>query len=137
MIGELRLQNVDLVGWIPLERLPLHIARATICLGGHFSKVPKAARVISTKTFQFLAMRKPTIVGNSAAVRELFTHCEHIYAVPMGDASALAEAILHLADNKELRDHIAGGGFELFQSSLTSRAISAQLSSSIKEVLSN
>jgi glycosyltransferase involved in cell wall biosynthesis len=122
------LKNVSLVGWIPMEELPAYIARASICLGGHFSTVPKAGRVISTKTFQFIAMRKPTIVGDNVATRELFVHGEHIYAVPMGDPIALAEAISELADTPALREHIAGGGYTLFQEKLTVRAIADGLS---------
>jgi glycosyltransferase involved in cell wall biosynthesis len=122
------LKNVSLVGWIPMEELPSYIARASICLGGHFSTVPKAGRVISTKTFQFIAMRKPTIVGDNVATRELFVHGEHIYAVPMGDPIALAEAISELADAPALREHIAGGGYTLFQEKLTVRAIADGLS---------
>jgi len=135
MIEKLDIKNVDLVGWIPLEQLPLYIARATICLGGHFSKVPKATRVISTKTFQFIAMRKPTIVGDSEAIREIFTHLEHVYTVPTGNPIALAEAIACLADNKKLRDDIAAGGFEVFQKMLTTRAIGSQLISSIEKFI--
>ena len=82
--SELALDNVTFAGWIPIERLPDFIARATICLGGHFSNVPKAARVVSTKTFQFIAMGKPTIVGDNAATRELFRPGEHVLAVPYG-----------------------------------------------------
>lgn len=132
-VEELDLENVSLVGWIPLDELPAYIARATICLGGHFSTIPKAARVISTKTFQFVAMHKPTIVGDNAATREIFIPGEHIYAVPMGDPSALAIAIEELADNKGLRDYIATKGYALFQEQLTIRAISIKLMSLIEE----
>ncbi|MEM2676111.1 MAG: glycosyltransferase, partial [Candidatus Bathyarchaeia archaeon] len=134
MVKELALKNVSLVGWIPLEQLPFYIARATICLGGHFSTIPKAARVISTKTFQFIAMRKPTIVGDNAAVKEVFIHKEHIYAVPMGDPEALADAIQLLADN-ELRYRIAIGGYEIFRQKFATPVIATQLASLIKEVL--
>ncbi|MEM4203968.1 MAG: glycosyltransferase family 4 protein [Candidatus Methanomethylicaceae archaeon] len=132
-VEELGLDNVRLVGWIPLEELPFYIAKATICLGGHFSTIPKAARVISTKTFQFIAMRKPTIVGDNPATREIFVPGEHIYAVPMGDPSALAIAIEELKDNKELRDYIATKGYALFQEQLTIHAISIKLMSLIEE----
>ncbi|MEM4725054.1 MAG: glycosyltransferase [Candidatus Hadarchaeum sp.] len=114
-VEKLGLENISLVGWIPLEQLPLYIAQATICLGGHFSTIPKASRVISTKTFQFIAMRKPTIVGDSEAIRELFTHGEHVYAVPMDDPMALANAIRTLARNDVLRYQVASGGYEVFQ----------------------
>lgn len=133
-VKDLHLESVDLVGWIPLEFLPLYIARATICLGGHFSQIPKAARVIATKTFQFIAMRKPTIVGDNVATRELFIPNEHVYAVPMGNPDALAKAIIELADNRDLQNHIAAGGYALFQDRLTTCAIGAQLASFIEEI---
>jgi glycosyltransferase involved in cell wall biosynthesis len=135
MIADLDLTNVDLVGWIPLEQLPDYIARASVCLGGHFSTIPKAARVISTKTFQFVAMRKPTIVADNPATREIFTPGEHVYAVPMGDPAALAEAIETLADDCMLRHRIAFGGYEVFQQRLTTCAIADELVSIIGNVL--
>jgi len=127
MIKRFGLRNVSLVGWIPMGQLPMYIARASICLGGHFSTIPKAARVISTKTFQFIAMRKPTIVGDNAATREVFVSGEHVYTVPMGEPKALAEAILHLSSNGTLRDYIASGGYEFFQKRFTTRTIARQL----------
>lgn len=132
MIRKFRLKNVDLVGWIPLERLPLYIANANICLGGHFSLIPKAARVIATKTYQFIAMRKPTIVGDNPATRELFIHRMHIYAVPMGDPLALANGIAELAETPTLRDLIAENGYMLFKSKLTIEAMSNQLESLVR-----
>ena len=135
MISDLALTNVELVGWIPLETLPEYIARATICLGGHFSTVPKAARVISTKTFQFLAMRKPTIVGDNPATGELLVHGKHVWAVPMGDAEALAAAIETLVDDASLRQQIARGGREVFCERLTIPTIADQLAGSVREAL--
>lgn len=136
MAQELRLDNVEFVGWISLEQLPGYIARSDICLGGHFSTIPKAARVVSTKTFQFIAMRKATIVGDNPATREFFTHGEQVYAVPMGDPYALADAIRTLADDAELRQHVARSGHELFKQRLTTRAIGNELMSIIDDALS-
>lgn len=134
-IAESRLTNIDLVGWIPLEQLPDHITRASICLGGHFSTVPKAARVISTKTFQFIAMCKPTIVADNVATRELFIPGEHVCAVPMGDPAALAEAIRILAADPVLRDRIAFGGYQVFQQQFSIRATAARLVPIIEKVI--
>lgn len=134
MIEEMDLKNVSMVGWIPLEQLPSYIARSTICLGGHFSTIPKASRVISTKTFQFIAMRKPTIVGDNEATRELFVHGEHVYMVPMGDHVALADAIQVLASDNALRDHIASGGYSIFQKRLRISIIANELIRIIEEI---
>jgi glycosyltransferase involved in cell wall biosynthesis len=136
MAEELDLNNVDFSGWIPLEQLPGAIDRASICLGGHFSTVPKAARVISTKTYQFIAMRRATIVGDNPATRELFTHGEHVYAVPMGDPGALADAIRALTDQAEVRERIAAGGYALYQERLTTEAIGRQLATLITDAMS-
>lgn len=137
MIEELGLGNVKLLGWIPFDQLPEHIARASICLGGHFSSIPKAARVISTKTFQFLAMKKPTIVGDNPATRELFCHRDDVCMVPMDSPEALAEAVRCLSDSIGLCAQIAQGGYQTFQEKVSMRAISTQLDSIIANMLAS
>jgi glycosyltransferase involved in cell wall biosynthesis len=127
MVSDLGLTNVDMPGWLPVEGLAHHIADADICLGGHFSTIPKARRVISTKTYQFLAMRKAVIVGDNEATRELLVSGRHALAVPMADPAALAQAIETLADDPALRQRIAGAGHELFRQRLTTAAIAEQL----------
>jgi glycosyltransferase involved in cell wall biosynthesis len=97
--------------------------------------VPKAARVISTKTFQFVAMKKPTIVGDNPATREVFVPGEHVWAVPMGSPEALAEAIRILVDDQALRQRIAAGGYDVFQQRLTTRAIAEQLAPVLEETV--
>ncbi len=132
-IAEMDLANIELRDWIPFEQLPDYIARASICLGGHFSTVPKAARVISTKTFQFIAMRRPAIVGDNSATREVFVHGEHVYMVPMGHPAALAEAIGELADDPALRRRLASSGYDLFQRQFSVGAIADSLFSIIRD----
>jgi glycosyltransferase involved in cell wall biosynthesis len=106
--------NIRFIDWLPYGQLPMEIAQADICLGGHFSSVDKAKRVIAGKTFQFLAMRKPVIVGDCEGNRELLTDRENALFVTMADAGALANAILELRNNVILREHIAGAGYRIF-----------------------
>lgn len=112
---ELGVTNIDFTDWVSYKDLSFQIARADICIGGHFSTIDKAKRVISGKTFLYLSMRKPVVVGNSPAVRELFTHCENIYVCKMADEYSLASAILELKNDSDLRKGIAQAGFELFK----------------------
>ena len=131
----LGLDNVTLTGWLPTGQLPRYIAAADVCLGGHFSKVPKASRVISTKTFQFVAMRRATVVGDNVATRELFVPGEHVCAVPMADPAALAQAVRRLADDPRLRARLADGGYAVYSEHLTTDAISRSLLAVVSEAL--
>jgi glycosyltransferase involved in cell wall biosynthesis len=137
LVSDLGATNVTMPGWIPVEELAIRIAAADICLGGHFSTVPKAGRVISTKTFQFLAMRKPVIVGDNRATRELLAPGRHALAVPMGDPVALALAVETLADDSTLRGRLAEAAYELHCRSLTTSAIAEQLAGILQTTLSS
>ena len=126
--------NIEFIGWIPYAQLPEHIAQASICLGGHFSNSDKAQSVIATKTFQFLAMAKPTIVGDGTANAEVFTHNEHVYMCTMADEHALADAILTLYRDPELRQKIAWGGYFRFLERSSTPRIRALLEEIIAQV---
>jgi glycosyltransferase involved in cell wall biosynthesis len=97
---------------VPYLQLPQAIAAASVCLGGPFGPSAKASRVIAGKTFQFLAMAKPTIVGNSPANREVFRDGDDVIMCTMADAQALAAAILALKRDRGLRERIAQQGYE-------------------------
>ena len=80
-------------------------------------------------------MRKPTIVGDNSAIREAFVPGQDVWAVPMGSAEALAEAITKLADNPGLRRRLADGGYQVFQQRFTTAAIARQLAPAIEEAV--
>lgn len=125
------IKNIEFVGWIPYERLPNLIENSDICLGGHFSTTPKAGRSLSTKTFQFMAMRKPIIVGEGEAASELLKHGVNAYIVPRGDPGALAIAIRELADDLWLRQRLGAEAYDLFQKKFSTSRISEMLERAI------
>ena len=127
LANDLATTNVEFIEWIPFDKLPMAIAPASLCLGGHFSATGKAHRVIAGKTYQFLAMGKPTIVGDNPANRELFTHQKHVYMCPMADAQALATAIATLKDDPCLCAQIAAEGHRLVVERLNNQAIEQSL----------
>jgi glycosyltransferase involved in cell wall biosynthesis len=129
----LGVNNIRFIDWLPYEQLPLEIAQADICLGGHFSDIDKAKRVIAGKTFQFLAMKKPVIVGDCPGNRELLTDRKNALLVTMADAGALADAILELRDNVALREQIAEEGYRTFAEKCTTQAIAKELSGILSE----
>lgn len=110
LVARYRLENIEFVDWIPYSELPAAIACADVCLGGHFSASGKAQRTIAGKTYQFLAVGRPTIVGDNPANRELFTPGVHAEFCPPANGEALAEAILRLYRDADRREKLANQG---------------------------
>lgn len=132
LIEKLNLKNIEFLDWVPYEKLSDRIVQADICLGGHFSDIDKAKRVISGKTFQFIAMKKPVIVGDNMANKELFIHKENIYMCKMANEKALAEAILELKNDEFLREKIAERGYQLYYKKCIPMQISKDLLNILK-----
>lgn len=115
----------DLIQWedpVPYHVLPSRIAEADICLG-IFGKTPKAMAVVPNKVYQALAVGRPVITADSPAAREWFADGIHLRLVAPGDPHALAESILDLARDEDLRQALAAQGHQLFQARFTPEAI--------------
>lgn len=114
---ELNLKNVELThGVVPLKELGERKREADLCLGV-FGDIPKARRVIATKIFDSLAVKKPLLTGdtNAEGVKELLQDGVHCLFCKMEDEKDLAEKILILKNNPELRTKIAENGYHLFK----------------------
>ncbi len=130
---DLNIKNIEFVDWIPYKKIPEEISKADICLGGHFSNIDKASRVIAGKTFQFIAMKKPTIVGENKANKSIFLNRKNVYMCKIADEKSLAKAIVELKDNPKLKSNIANNGYRLFVEKYSSKAIGKDL----KEIIFN
>jgi len=95
--------TITYIPWLAQEQLAEAIAKADLCLAGHFNKdINKAKRTIPGKAYIYRAMEKPMILGDNPATRELYSEdMSGIYFVEMGNAQALAEKILEVkGENK-------------------------------------
>lgn len=87
--------NVEYIDWLSQEELAEYIAKADLCLAGHFNaRIDKAKRTIPGKAYIYNAMEKNMILGDNAANREIFIENSHVRYVPMGDPVALRNAII-------------------------------------------
>lgn len=127
LVRDLEITNIKFIKWVPYEQLPVEIANSDLCLGGHFSNINKAKRVISGKTYHFLSMRKPVIVGDNEANREIFENKKHVIFVEHANPHALSDAILSLKYDEQLRERVAEGGYKLFKSECTTTAIGREI----------
>ncbi|MDD2778264.1 MAG: glycosyltransferase [Methanocellales archaeon] len=127
----LKVRNVKFMGWTDFREFPMEMAKADVCLGGHFSDIDKGKRAISEKAFEAIAMKRAVIVGDNPANRELFTNKENALLVEMANADALADAILELRDEEKLREKIAEGGYRIYRDKCSPEVIGRE----VKEII--
>jgi len=127
MVKQLQLKNVTHIDWVEFEELPKYIARSDLGLGGPFGETGQARRVITGKTYQFLAMARPVAVGKYNGEESGFEDKVNCLVVPQGNEKALAEAILWAFDHKENLGRVGLLGCELYRSKYSIKKISEKL----------
>jgi glycosyltransferase involved in cell wall biosynthesis len=122
----LKLENVNHLYWVESASLPRQIAGADIGLGGPFGNTGQARRVITGKTFQFLAMAKPVIVGGST---ENFGFVDKVNCLvaALGNEQALAGAITWAFWHRTELEQIGRQGYELYRTRYSNGKISEML----------
>jgi len=131
---ELNCMNVKFLGWQDYESLPIYYSKADLCLG-IFGNTSKAKRVIPNKVFDGLAMGKPIVTGDSPAAREAFIDGRHCILCEMANPEALADSILKLKEDGELRDKIAKNGYSLFKERFCPKVIGKELNVHLQELV--
>jgi glycosyltransferase involved in cell wall biosynthesis len=128
------LTNLDFLPPIPPAELAEEIARADICLGGHFGTTQKAGRVVPGKIYQILASARPLIAGDTQANRRFLSGPDAAQFCRPGDAVSLAEAIVELSENPRLREILAAGGREIFEEKASEASITLELRRILAEI---
>ncbi|MCP4422605.1 MAG: glycosyltransferase family 4 protein [Chloroflexi bacterium] len=107
------LTNVVFHGFVSRDELLDGLAQAHICLGV-FGETKQSHYTIQNKVWEGLAMGRAVVSGDSAVVRETLSHGEHIYLAERDNGRALADAILHLKANPDLRERMSAAGYSYF-----------------------
>lgn len=129
------LTQIEFLDSVPFEDLPVVIAAADICLGGHFGTSEKALRVIAGKTFQDIAMGKPTIVGDTPANWELLTHGYDAWFSTANDPAALAQGIKTLADDSALRASIGQQAHRTFMEKASLKVLVPEIKKMVEKLV--
>jgi glycosyltransferase involved in cell wall biosynthesis len=111
--------------WVPYESLGHELAGSAICLG-IFGTSAKAARVIPNKVYQAMAVGRPVVTADTAAVREVLTDGDSALLVPPGDAEALADAMRRLGDDPGLRARLGASAHRRFLELGTPRSVAGR-----------
>ena len=121
---ELKLTNVNFIGWVAYEELSAKINEFDICLG-IFGETPKADLVIPNKIYHYAALKKCIITKDTPAIKELFTNQENI-VLTTNNAKAIAEQILTLKSNAAFTNKIASAGHQLLSENYNEHKIAEQ-----------
>ena len=127
------LSNIQFLGFVDQKILVNNIKESDVCVG-IFDNNDRASRVVTKKVFQILCSQKPLITRNSEAIREIgLVNEKNCILIPPNNPSKLAEAIILLKNNPELRKKISTSGRSLFLERLSMKKTSKELF----EIISN
>jgi glycosyltransferase involved in cell wall biosynthesis len=125
MVQEHRLTNVAFLGWVDKRSLPARVAKTDLFLGA-FGTTPQSMMTVQNKIYEGLAMAQPVITGDSPTVRSQLEHGKEVFLVDREDPHALAQAILTLRDDSDLRQRLAEYGYQRFSESFTAACVGRQ-----------
>lgn len=108
------LNSVVYSEWVEYEQLPGRIKNADLCLGGPFGGTEQAKRVITGKTYQFLAMEKPVVIGQGAESK-IFESYKNCLTVKQKSAAELEKMIRFALNHQNDLSFMAQSGHQHYQ----------------------
>lgn len=133
-VREAGLRNITFTPWMERQELVRHVGSTHVCLGA-FGKTPQSLMTVQNKIYEALAMRLPVISGDSPAMQDIFENRKHLCLVSRDDPQELAQAILELRSNPQLRAEIAGSGYAYYQENFTVEALGSQFLSHLNDLM--
>jgi glycosyltransferase involved in cell wall biosynthesis len=125
--------RITYMPWVPFGDIPVIASTAGLNLGGPFGKTLQSQFVITTKTFQFLALEAPVLIGENK-VQEGFINKKNCLIVPPNSAGAIADAITWAYEHPAGLKKIAVAGHSLYQQHFSQKHINARLSELVREL---
>jgi glycosyltransferase involved in cell wall biosynthesis len=120
---------------VPYAELAIGMGEADVCLGS-FGTTARAERVIPNKVFDALAAGRPVLTADTPGARETLTHGSTAWLCPSGNGEAIADAIVELKRDPDLRRSLAENGHELFKARFSLDAITRDLGDIVRELVS-
>jgi len=132
-LNEHNLSNVTYKNWVPYHDLPTYIGAADLCLGGPFGGTSQASKVITGKTFQFLAMAKPVLIGHID--EEVgFVDGKNCLKISQASEKQLREKIVWAIQHRGELEQIGLGGKRLYDEKFSKQAQHQKLTDIIAKV---
>lgn len=119
--------NIEIVGWINgYDKIIDYMNDAHLCISGPFGATGQAMRVIHGKTYQYLALGRPTVIGQ-IPYNYGFQHKINCLYVEQGNPDALAEAILWAYNHPRKLKKIGRNARRLYKERFSNEQIAEEL----------
>lgn len=127
-----KLKNMTFYPSMPEAEVQAILKKADVFLG-FMQDTPSLHRFIPNKVAQGVALGKAVITSKSEAIESVFTDQKNVYLCEPSDPKSLARAIEDLAAHPKLLSKIAEGGYQLFQDTLSMKAVGKHLIQILKQ----
>lgn len=121
-----RPKNIVHLEWVEFEKLKEYASNADLCLGGPFGNTSQGQKVITGKTYQFLALGKPTVIGKIGEDVGLVDKFNCLL-VEQGNSKAITDAILWAFNNKDRLPVLGRSGQSLYMEKFSTHRIMKSL----------
>jgi glycosyltransferase involved in cell wall biosynthesis len=105
-----------------------------MCLAGPFGNTGQAQRVITGKSYQFMAAGMPTVIGKNQAGKPFFKDKLDCLLVDQGDAEALSKVITWAYKNRTKLPAIGKNGRILYEKKFSNAVIAKSLRQLLDEL---
>jgi glycosyltransferase involved in cell wall biosynthesis len=133
--AERGLDNVTFTGLVGRDRVPSLLAASDVMLVT-LTAADVFKTVLPSKMFEAMAAERPVVLAVDGEARELLERSGGGVACPPGDAAALADAIVRLADAPRLRASMGAAGRAFVEREFNRRAWATQYLALLNEISS-
>ncbi|MFC1775244.1 glycosyltransferase [Patescibacteria group bacterium] len=132
LADDLGVINIEWIPRVDISKINNYINNSDVVLG-IFGDTSKTQMVIPNKIYEAIACAKPVITAGTGAIEELFIDRENILLCRVSDPKSLADAIMVLHDDNNLKTHIAEDGYDIFKKHALPDVLVKNLLSSLSE----
>lgn len=125
--------NIEYRSWLDLEQIPKIAKTSGLTIGGPFGNTLQSRFVVTGKTYQFLSIGAPVLIGinESNAKFEDKLNC---LMVPQANSQKLAESILWAYQHPKELQQIGSKGHQLYEEEFSQSVINKQVAKIVTDL---
>lgn len=131
--AELGLTNLHFLAPVPKAGMAEALAAADACIA-ILKPIPLYATVYPNKVFDYMAAGRPVILAIDGVIRQVVEQAQGGVFIPPGDAAALAQAILRLADDPQQARQMGLNGRNYAEANFDRAALARHLAEIVEQM---